>query len=226
MRRLHNGGNYVNNWSGPNRHSGSDSDRGVPDVEPLRELGVWPKWDSRSAPSGLIDPPINGKSMNKELTLREYEANDIPRLIEMFMGALPRIPNYAMIVPDPSRIRNVLVNNVQNADHYTGWVLCDSHNIPQGCAAGWCVRSLMSQDLVADDIIMWIEPEYRTLRSANMLLDTYVQWAKARGAKLIRASHTGGSWPKGSKEYILFDALLRRQGFSEVGSIYHWQEGE
>jgi GNAT superfamily N-acetyltransferase len=159
---------------------------------------------------------------SKDLTIRMYQPRDIPRLIDMFMGAIPKLPNYSMIVPDPKRIEYVLKHNVDNAASFAGWVSCDSHDVPQGAVAGWCVANLMSNDLVADDIIMWIEPEFRTLRTANMMVNVYVEWAQARGAKLIRASHTGGSWPAGSKECVMFDTLLRRHGFKEVGNVYHW----
>jgi GNAT superfamily N-acetyltransferase len=142
------------------------------------------------------------------------------------MGALPQLPNYAKITPDRERMKYVLEHNIQNAFAFCGWVVCDSHDVPQGCAAGWCVMSLMSTDMIADDVFMWVEPEYRTYKNAAMLLGAYVDWSKARGAKLIRASHTGGSFPRGSKEHTLFDALLRRQGFKEVGSIYHYSTYE
>lgn len=159
--------------------------------------------------------------MNKELTLRLYQPRDIPRLIDMFMTAIPQMPNYAMITPEPLRIEYVLRHNIQNAASFAGWVLVDSDDTPQGAAAGWCIQNIMSFDLVADDVFMWVEHEWRTLKSAGMLLRTYIEWAEARGAKLIRASHTGGTWPKGSREYDLFDKLLKQYGFTEVGSIYH-----
>lgn len=159
--------------------------------------------------------------MSKELTLRSYQPRDIPRLVNMFMASIPLMPNYAMITPQPDRIRYVLQHNIQNASSFAGWVVCDEFDIPQGAAAGWCVQNIMSYDFVADDVFMWVEPEWRTYKSASMLLRTYITWAEARGAKLIRASHTGGTWPKGSKDYELFDKVLKRHGFQEIGSIYH-----
>jgi GNAT superfamily N-acetyltransferase len=155
------------------------------------------------------------------LNLRLYEPGDIPRALDLLCAALPQLPNYSMIVPDRGRIEYVLTHNIDNAESFAGWVLCDSHNVVQGFSGGWCVRSLMSYDLIADDIFCWIEPEYRSYDNARKLIQAYVEWAVAKGAKLIRASHTGGSFPKGSREAELFDALLRRQGFKEVGSIYH-----
>lgn len=158
----------------------------------------------------------------RELTLRLYQERDIPRVLNMLMAAIPQLPNYAMITPNRDRILYVLEHNIMNAYAFAGWVLCDSHDVPQGCGAAWCVMSLIAEDLVADDVFMWVEPEYRSYKNAAMLVTAYVDWCKARGAKLIRASHTGGSFPKDSKEGKLYDALLRRLGFKEVGSVYHY----
>lgn len=160
--------------------------------------------------------------MTKELELRSYAKKDIQRVINLIVEAIPQLPNYSMITPDPERIRYVLEHNIDNALSFAGWVLCDSHEEVHGFGGGWCVGNLMSRDLVADDIFMWIQPEYRNHRNVSKLIHTYVAWAKGKGAKLIRASHSAGSFPKGSKEAQLYHAMLERIGFVEVGSIYHW----
>jgi hypothetical protein len=158
---------------------------------------------------------------SKDLHLRLYEPNDIPRALDLLCAALPQLPNYAMITPDRDRIEYVLTHNIDNAESFAGWVLCDSHNVVQGFGGAWCVRSLMSLDFVADDIFMWVEPEYRSYENVRKLIHAYRDWAIEKGAKLIRASHSGGSFPKGSREYALYNILLTRLGFNEVGSIYH-----
>ena len=160
--------------------------------------------------------------MTKALELRMYQSRDIERMVDMIEKAIPHLPNYRMITPNRERIKYVLTHNVQNANAFAAWVLCDSNDEVHGGGGAWCVASLMSLDMVADDIFMWVEPEYRSYKNAAMLVNVYVDWAKARGAKLIRASHSGGSFPKDSKEGKLYDMLLRKLGFKEVGSIYHY----
>jgi GNAT superfamily N-acetyltransferase len=157
----------------------------------------------------------------KELLLRTYQHYDIPRAVELIMLALPQLPNYAMIKPDRERIEYVLKSGIDNGEAFAGWVLCDTHNAVQGFGGAWCVRSLMSLDYVADDIFMWVEPEYRCYANVKKLVDAFAEWAIHKGAKLIRASHSGGSFPRDTKEGQLYDALLKRLGFKEVGSIYH-----
>ena len=158
---------------------------------------------------------------SKDLAIRRYQDKDIPRVLDLIMVALPQLPNYAMITPDRDRINYVLRFNIDNAEAFAGWVVCDTHETVQGFAGAWCVRSLMSRDYVADDIFLWVEPEYRTYENARKLILAYKKWALGKGAKLIRASHTGGSFVKGSREAELYHTLLVRQGFVEVGSVYH-----
>jgi len=158
---------------------------------------------------------------SKELTLRLYQMRDLPRMIDIIMQYVPQLPNYKKLKLDRNRIEYVLVHNIDNAAAFNCWVLCDTHDVVQGGVAGWCVMSLLSKDLVADDVFMFVVPEYRSLRNANRLIEAYKEWAQARGATLIRASHSGGSFPPGTKEYELFDTLLTRHGFRSVGSIYH-----
>jgi len=160
-------------------------------------------------------------AVDKSLVIRTYQAKDLPRMLDIIMEYVPQLPNYARMKMDRERIEYVLRHNIDNAAAFCCWVLCDTHDVVQGGGAAWCVMSLLSKDMIADDVFMFVLPEYRTLRNANQLLVAYIEWAHARGAKLIRASHTGGSFPPGSKEYELFDALLRRQGFKSVGTIYH-----
>jgi len=160
--------------------------------------------------------------LERTVYLRPYAARDIDRMVDIIAGVIPQLPNYAMITPDKGRIRYVLEHNIDNAAAFACWVVCDTHDIPQGGGAGWCVMSIMSKDLMADDIFMWVEPEYRSYMAVSLLVTAYADWAKARGAKIIRASHTGGSFKKGSREQELYDKLLTRLGFREVGSVYHY----
>jgi hypothetical protein len=137
------------------------------------------------------------------------------------MEWVPRLPNYTALTPDRKRIEYVLHHNIDNASAFACWVLCDSHDEVRGGVGGYCIMSLLSLDFVADDVFLFILPEYRTLRNTNMLISAYKEWAISHNAKIVRASHSGGSFREGSKEQTLFDELLSRQGFKLVGKIYH-----
>lgn len=157
----------------------------------------------------------------KQLDLRVYKAKDFKRMTDLIVEHVPKLPNYNKLRMDRDRIEYVLKHNIDNAAAFGCWVLCDTHDEVQGGVGGFCVMSLVSTDLIADDIFLFVEPEFRTLHNANKLIQVYKEWALARGAKLIRASYSGGSFPPGTKEYEAFNMLLTRQGFKPVGTIYH-----
>ena len=163
--------------------------------------------------------PATGKA----LELRPYQAKDFERMIDLIVEHVPKLPNYRKLKTDRKRIEYVLRHNIDNAAAFGCWVLCDTHDVVQGGVGGFCVMSLLSLDLIADDIFLFVVPEYRTLHNANQLIQVYKEWAQARGAVLIRASYSGGSFPPGTKEYEAFNMLLRRQGFVPVGTIYHYE---
>jgi hypothetical protein len=186
--------------------------------DPIHPRGYsWDKclWESNSMNDTETKPH------SKELTLRLYQPRDITRMVDILLQYIPTLPNYSMITPDRDRITYVLQHNVQNANAFCCWVLCDSHDVVQGGGAGFTIMSLLSKDFISDDVFMFVMPEFRTLRNVNMLIEAYKDWAISHGATLIRASHTGGSFREGSKEQKLYDELLRRQGFHPVGTVYH-----
>lgn len=157
----------------------------------------------------------------EDLTLRAYKQGDVPHMIDIIMEYVPQLPNYKKFTMNRDRIEYVLRHNIDNANAFGCWVLCDIHDVVQGGVAGYCVMSLLSLDFVADDVFFFIMPQFRNLRHANMLIQVYKDWAISHNAKLIRASHTGGSYREGSKEQAMFDELLNRQGFRPVGKIFH-----
>ena len=147
-----------------------------------------------------------------ELTIRPYTLNDVPAMVALFEEALPHLPNYHNITVDPERMRNVLRSNVKNATFMAVLLVTDKGEVVGGMAAQ-CTPLFFSLDTMASDTFLYIRESYRSLRDARRLLMAFVLWAKARRAKLIRASHTSG--------YDIAP-LLTRLGFKEVGKIYHW----
>lgn len=106
------------------------------------------------------------------------------------------------------------MSNVKNATFMAVLLVNDKGEVVGGIAAQ-CMPLFFSLDTMATDTFLYIRESYRSLRDARRLIMAYIMWAKARRAKLIRASHTGG--------YDI-SPLLKRLGFIEAGKIYHWIE--
>lgn len=104
------------------------------------------------------------------------------------------------------------MSNVKNATFMAVLLVTEEGEVVGGIAAQ-CTPLFFSNDTMAFDNFLYIRESHRSLRDARRLIMAFVMWAKARRAKLIRASHTGG--------YDIAP-LLTRLGFVEAGRIYHW----
>lgn len=149
------------------------------------------------------------------IDVRPYESRDMGQMIELIKRALPTLPNYSRFSVDEARFAYVLKHNLTNAMIYIT-VATVPHDGVVGLIAAFAQPTLFSNDIVASDIFMYIDPKWRGEGNvAKRFLEGYITWANARGAKLIIASHTSGLNAEG------MDAFLKRQGFENVGAIYH-----
>lgn len=152
---------------------------------------------------------------SKECIIRPYEKADIPAIIASVREEVPKLPNYENINIADNRLEYLLTHNHGNASSFQCWILVDKETGRlAGGAAGYCVPSMLSWDLVSQDLFMFVYPDWRTLRHCTMLLVAYKEWAKARGAKSIMATHTSGYRREA------FSEIMRRQGYVEAGTLW------
>jgi GNAT superfamily N-acetyltransferase len=149
--------------------------------------------------------------------VRRYAADDIPRIIEICTAEIPKLPNYKGVVVDPSRIKFMLDQNVDNDGYFMIWLLEDDHGKIVGGIGAYCVTMAFSWARVCNDMFFFIEPEYRSLPNALKLMTAYRDWAIARKATIIGATHTGGGNENG------MDKLIRMVGFEPIGKLYHYR---
>lgn len=150
--------------------------------------------------------------MSRECFIRPYEKSDIPAIIKSVAEEVPKLPTYKNIKVADDRLNYLLTHNHGNASAFQCWLLIDKETKEiAGGSAGYCVPSMLSWDLIATDTFLFVYPEWRTLRHCLMLMTAYKEWAKARGAKTIIATHTSGLRPEA------FSEVMRRQGYDEIG---------
>lgn len=148
----------------------------------------------------------------RDVIIRPYEKADIPAIIDSVAAEVPKLPNYKDITVSKERVEYLLTHNHGNVSSFQCWILIDKEtNKLVGGSAGYCVPGMLTWDLVANDVFLFVYPDWRTLRHCLMLMVAYKDWALARGAKLIIATHTGGHRPEA------FAEVMRRQGYIEAG---------
>jgi len=83
-----------------------------------------------------------------------------------------------------------------------------------GAIAG-VVSELPINDLVvAQELMLWLDPSHRNGKTAPKLIDGYVEWASKKGCDFVRLSALDGILS--GKAGILF----KRKGFKEIETAY------
>lgn len=86
-----------------------------------------------------------------------------------------------------------------------------------GGMAGMVTQSWFGEDLVANDLALFIHPDHRGGMVAVKLIKAFVHWAKLAGAKQIRPGVVTGN--------STAEALYQRLGFTRTGATF-CMEGE
>src|SRR6478735_3523630 len=138
-----------------------------------------------NAMNGHRHEPVKPQKGKDAAVLRPYDPKDIPFLVDGVCTYVPQLPHYKDITVAPERIKYLLEHNFGGGTNFAAWVLIDPDtNQLVGGVAGYCVPGMLTWDLVAQDVFLFVLPEWRSLRNLLKLMTVYKEWAKARGAKL------------------------------------------
>lgn len=155
-----------------------------------------------------------------KLAIRRLALGDIEYLVGHLAEIIPSLPHYKGIQVSKPRLRFLLENNLGDQSAFAAWTLYDDKGTPQGGVGAYCTPALFSTDLIANDVFLYIDPAHRSLVNVDLLISTYITWAKTKGAKLIKATETAGEAALKGKQDA-FDKLLARHGFAKIGSMYY-----
>jgi GNAT superfamily N-acetyltransferase len=157
--------------------------------------------------------------MAKTLICRPYQLSDIEYMVKRAEEVIPQMLHYRNITFSKVRTEFVLKQNLNPQSGFAAWVMVDNENVPRGFGAGYCVPNMLSLDMVANDVILYVDPEHRSIKNADTLIAAYIKWARDKGAKLIKASETSGMVGN-TVDQATYDKFLSRHGFERVGSVY------
>lgn len=157
---------------------------------------------------------------DKTTRMRPYELKDIPQITAAVKKYLPELPHYKNITVAEDRLAYLLTQNFGRDSYFSCWVHATKEGEIVGGLAAYCIQGMVTWDFIANDVFLFIFPEYRTLVRANMLVRAYKEWAIARGASLITASVQSGYEPE------KFDNFMRRLDFIPCGTLYHLRMDE
>lgn len=143
--------------------------------------------------------------------IRPACASDIPRMVELGRAMHGESPVFRRLAFDAQRLAGTIGRAI---DSDSGFAFVSEHD---GMVVGGFLAMVtphwFSSDLVACDLALFIDPEYRGGMAAVRLISAYVDWAKSRGAALIQIGvMTGVNVDK-------TEALLHRLGWHRSGLV-------
>lgn len=145
--------------------------------------------------------------------IRAAKHEDIPRLVELGQ-LLHDTSSYASAGINPEKIATLLG---QLIDGLGVVFVAEVGGEVVGGFAGAITEQWFSDDLIAFDYSLFIEPSKRQGLTALKLILAFQNWAKAKGAKEIRMGITTGMNVEGTSR------LYRHLGFEYVGPLFHME---
>ena len=150
------------------------------------------------------------------MEIRRMKTSDVPAIIHL--GArMHEESQYSILNFLPEKVVEKC-HQVINHQQMLGLVAIQDGNII-AMIGGQIAAYEYGDDLVASDILVYVDPAHRASRAFLMLVKGYVQWAKEQGASMIFMSQTTGV------NMVAVGNLYTRLGFEPVGGIYRMAIG-
>lgn len=146
-------------------------------------------------------------------TLRHAGLNDVPAIVEMgrklYEGSV-----YSTVKADYTRSREMIEKFIIEGNQNFLVMLSHDEGKPVGVIAAYAFQPLFSSERIATESLLWLEPEYRTSKRGNELLDAYEYWAKLIGVSVVQYGLLASADPRLGDFY-------RRRGCVEVERVFY-----
>lgn len=145
--------------------------------------------------------------------IRKATHADLPRLLEL--GAMMHAESRFRVLRWNADKMGGLLSDLIHGEH--GCVLVsEKGGVIVGGFVGVLLPHWCSDDRVANDLALFVDPEHRGGTSAARLVRAFVKWARENGAAMVTAGVSTGIHAEQTGK--LFEAL----GGVCVGGLYDW----
>lgn len=151
--------------------------------------------------------------MAEHSTLRHATLDDVPVIVEM-ARTLYASSVYSEISIDTAKVRQMLEKFIVEGQQNFLVVLSHDEGKPVGVLAAYAFQPLFSNDKIATEVLLWLEPEHRNTKRGKELLDAYEYWAKLIGVKVVQYGLLSSADPRLASFY-------ERRGAFSAENIYY-----
>ena len=146
-------------------------------------------------------------------TIRDANQSDIIDILLLCKQFAKEVPDFlATSNIDTTKISNSLQDLIDSPYGFVK-VICYNETIV-GSLISVASEMLFNSNLIAQELMFWIEPDHRNGKTSVKIIKEYVKWAEDIDCSLVRLSTVDKC--TGSKAGLLF----QRQGFSCAEECY------
>lgn len=146
------------------------------------------------------------------MNLRMATLDDLPAIV-VLGRQMHASSTYAPMDYDPDRVKETVACLLDKSQFVV--VAEDTNGQVVGGMLGTVTQSWFGQDMVANDLALFVSQDARGGMAAVRLLKAFVQWAKLAGAKQIRPGVTTG--------HVRAEQLFDKLGFTRCGASFVMQ---
>ena len=143
------------------------------------------------------------------MKLRMATHDDLPAIV-VLGRVMHQESSFAPMDYDVDRVKET-ISDLMNKSQFVV-VAEDTNGEVIGGMAGMVTQSWFGNDMVANDLALFIHPDHRGGLMVVRLVKAFVHWAKLAGAKQIRPGVVSGSRTA--------EALYDRLGFTRCGATF------
>lgn len=145
-------------------------------------------------------------------TIRTAVPPDVPQLVELGARMHAESPRWSRLSFNGEKLAAFLLWTLEQKNWCT--LVAEHEGRIRGVFVGMCCPHWCSDDLVAVDLALFINPEERGGITAARLLRAYMKWGEDMGCKMVQAGITTGV--REQETARLYSAL----GMRPAGSIF------
>lgn len=147
------------------------------------------------------------------MIIRPATREDLPAMIAL--GAVMHAESaYAAFHFDTSKLCDLGLEYLANPERCSVLVCEDAHGRLLGMHAGYISEYYFGRDLIASDLLLFVDPCKRGSLAAALLVRSFEEWAFAKGAKEVCPGSSTMVAPERTAK------LYERLGYTVVGNLF------
>lgn len=145
------------------------------------------------------------------MIVREVTEKDIPQIIHLG-GRMHEESQYSALDFNPATVATMCYQIIDSED-MVGFVAVSGKEVV-GMMSADVAPYLYGHELIAKDMLLYVQPEHRGSMAFLEMIKEYENWAFIKGAKLVFLSQTSGI------DVEKVNKLYSRLGYDMVGGIH------